>query len=61
MDLKTLRTQSVEALTRELAEAEGEKREFRFKLASHQLKQVRSVRDLRKTIAHIQMVLREKK
>lgn len=61
MDVKTLRSQTVEALNRSLAEAENEMRESRFQLASHQLKQVRTVRELRKSIARLQMVLREKK
>lgn len=61
MDIKTLTTQSVEALQRLLAETEGELRDLRFQLASHQLKQVRTVRELRKRVANIQRVLREKK
>lgn len=61
MDIKTLSTQSVEELNKLLAETEGEIRDLRFQLASHQLKQVRNVRELRKRRANIQRVLREKK
>jgi len=61
MDIKTLSTQSVEMLARMLAETEGELRELRFRLASHQLKQVREVRELRKRVANIQRLLCEKK
>lgn len=61
MDLKTLRTKTKEALARELSEAEVSLREMRFQIASHQLKQVRSVREVRKTIARLRLVLREMK
>ncbi len=61
MDLKTLRSQSKEAIQKSLAEAEQEFREMRFSLASHQMKQVHKVRDLRANIARMHMVLREKK
>lgn len=61
MDLKTIRSQSIEVLKRSLAEAEQEFREMRFQLASHQMKQVRKVRHLRAQIARLHMVLREKK
>ena len=60
MDIKTLSTQSVEALRRLLAETESELKDLRFQLASNQLKQVRTVRVLRKHVANIQRVLREK-
>ncbi|OGL96101.1 50S ribosomal protein L29 [Candidatus Uhrbacteria bacterium RIFOXYB12_FULL_58_10] len=61
MDIKTLSTQSAEALERLLAETETELRELRFRLASHQLKQVRQVRELRKRAANIHRILCEKK
>lgn len=61
MDLKTLRTKSKEALTRDLSEAEGQLCDMRFQIASHQLKQVRSVREVRRNIARLRLVLREMK
>lgn len=61
MDIKTLSTQTVEALERLLAEIESELRDLRFQLASHQLKQVRTVRVLRKRAANVLRVLCEKK
>ena len=60
-DVKTMRSQTADALKRSLAEAESQRSDLRFKTASHQLKQVRNVRDVRKTIARLQMVLSEKK
>lgn len=60
-DVKTMRSQTVDALKRSLAEAEGQRRELRFKTASHQLKQVRVLRDVKQTIARLNMVLSEKK
>lgn len=61
MDLKTLRTKTKEAVTRELSDAEGQLREMRFQIASHQLKQVRTVREVRRNIARLRQVLREMK
>ena len=60
-DVKTMRSQTVDALKRSLAEAEGRVRDLRFKIASHQLKQVRVFRDVKQTIARLNMVLSEKK
>ncbi len=60
-DVKTMRSQTVDALRRSLAEAEGQRRDLRFKTASHQLKQVRVLRDVKQTIARLNMVLSEKK
>lgn len=61
MDIKTLSSQTVEALQRQLAETEGELRDLRFQIASHQLKEVRKVRESRKLVANIRRILREKK
>jgi ribosomal protein L29 len=61
MDIKTLSTQTAEALERLLAETESDLRDLRFQLASHQLKGVRTVRERRKFAANIRRVLREKK
>ena len=59
-DVKTMRSKTVDALKLSLADAEGQMRELRFKIASHQLKQVRVLRDVKQTIARLNMVLSEK-
>lgn len=61
MDIKTLTSQTSEALTRMVAEAEAELRDLRFQMASNRLKQVRKVRELRKQVANVRRVLSEKK
>jgi len=61
MDMKPLSSQSVDALSRLLAETKSELCDLRFQLASHQLSRVHTVRELRKRIANIQRVLRLKK
>ncbi len=60
MELKTLRTQTVDALQRSLLEAEAEARSLRSKLGINQLKDVRSFRALRLNITRLKTVLREK-
>ncbi len=60
-DVKTMRSQTVEALKRSLAEATAQRCDMRFKTASHQLKQVRVLRDVKRIIARLNMVLCEKK
>ncbi len=60
MDLKTLRTQTIEALQHSLLEAEAEARSLRSKLGINQLKDVRSFRALRLNITRLKTVLREK-
>ncbi len=59
MDAKTLRTKTVQGLERELEEAQEQLKELRFKLSSHQLKNVREVRKVRQGIARIKTVLKE--
>jgi ribosomal protein L29 len=51
----------MEDLKKQLAEAQQELMDYRFQLASHQLKQVRKVRELRKKIADISRRLTPKK
>ena len=50
-------SQSPEALTKSLQEAENHLRELRFKLSSNQLKDVRDVRLLRAEIARLKTAL----
>lgn len=50
----------MEDLNKQLAEAERELCEFRFQLASHQMKQVRKVRALKKSIANLRRQLAAK-
>jgi len=59
MDLKDLRKQSPEALRRELAQFLARLQELRFQLASNQVKHVREVRELRRNVARIRLVLSE--
>ena len=60
MDVKTLRTQTSEALVRSLAESERALHDLRFQIASHQLKSVRTVRELRRDIARLRLTIGEK-
>ena len=57
MDVKTLRTKSVPNLIQEIKDAQIRLKELRFKRSSNQLKQVREMRHLRKTIARINTIL----
>ncbi len=59
MDMKTLRGKTREILIREMEETTGRLREIRFQMASQQLKQVRSVRELRRNIARLSSALHE--
>jgi large subunit ribosomal protein L29 len=60
MDTKTLRSKSVKALEKELADARNHLKELAFSLSSNQLKNVRDVRKTRKSIARIQTLIKEK-
>jgi ribosomal protein L29 len=60
MELKTMRTTSPAALAKAIQESQGRLRELGFQLASQRVKNVREVRELKKDIARMQMVLREK-
>ena len=59
MDMKTLRSKTTQGLERELEEAQQHLKELRFKLSSHQLKNVREVRKVRQTIAQLKTILKE--
>lgn len=58
MDAHTLREKSEEALVKELEEARNALAQWRFKLSSHQLKDVREIRQTKRTIARIKTLLR---
>jgi len=53
MDIKELRKQTPDVLQKMLAESLARLQELRFQLASHQVKQVREIRALRRDIARI--------
>lgn len=57
MDIKTLRSKSKETLTQELEHARTHLKELQFKTAANQLKQVREIRETKKTIARILTLL----
>ena len=57
MELKDLRKQTPDALRRELAQALARLQELHFQLASNQVKHVREVREIRRNVARIRMVL----
>ncbi|PJA45275.1 50S ribosomal protein L29 [Candidatus Uhrbacteria bacterium CG_4_9_14_3_um_filter_50_9] len=59
MDVKTLRSKSIQGLEKELADARNHLKELAFSLSSNQLKNVREVRKTRKTIARIQTLIKE--
>jgi large subunit ribosomal protein L29 len=60
MKIKELRDKSVEELNKLLLELCEKRRDFNFKIANKQLKNIRLVRDVRKDVARIRMTLAEK-
>jgi len=60
MDEKELKNASPEALNKKLAEVEGELRSMRSALSTHQLSQVRKIREAKKLVARIKTILRQK-
>lgn len=60
MDIKTLRSKSVQGLKKELADATEHLKQLQFSLSSNQLKNVREVRKTRKFIAQIKTLLAQK-
>lgn len=58
MDASTLREKSSEALIKEQEEARNALAQWRFKLSSNQLKDVREIRQTKRTIARIKTLLR---
>jgi large subunit ribosomal protein L29 len=61
MDFKELKTKSENELHRLLADLRAQIRELRFKDASHQLKDVREIREKRITAARVLTVLNDSK
>jgi large subunit ribosomal protein L29 len=57
MDIKTLRSKTKEELLHELEQAKVHLKELQFKNSASQLKQVRQIRETKKTIARIQTLL----
>lgn len=60
MDLKTMRTQTPDALTREWKDAENKLHALRMKCASNQLKRVREIRVIRAEIARLKTFIHGK-
>lgn len=58
MDAHSLNEKSAEALVKELEEARNALAQWRFKLSSNQLKDVREIRQTRRTIARLKTLLR---
>ena len=61
MELRELRKKSTSDLHKLLAESRDKLRDFRFKDANKQLKDIRQIRKLRKTIAQALTLLNSKK
>lgn len=60
MKIRELRSKSQEELNDMFGDMTQKLRELNFKLASDQLKNVREVRDLKKSIAQIKTLLKER-
>lgn len=60
MELQDLKKKTDDELRTLLAESQEKLRTLRFEVTNLQLKQVRNIRALRKTIAHIQTILNER-
>jgi len=60
MKFKELKTKSDKELQKLLAEWREKSRELRFKVSSEQLKNVREVRQVKKTLARIMLLLSQK-
>ncbi len=61
MDLKELKTKSIPELHNILADLRDKLREFRFKDSNKQLKDVRSIRNLKKEIAQVLTLINKDK
>lgn len=60
MKIKELKEKSTVELNKLLLDSAEKRRELNFKIANKQLKNVREVRDVRKTIARIATILKER-
>ena len=61
MEFKELQNKTVADLHKLLAELRHKLQELRFKVANNQLKNIREVRDMRKTVARVMMLVGQKK
>lgn len=61
MDFKEITTKSEDELKKLLEDSRDKERELRFKDSNHQLKNVREIRNLKKSIARILTLLNKKK
>ena len=61
MKVKELRKLEIKDLHQKLVEFRNKSRELRFSIANNQLKNVRNLRSLKKDIAKILTILKEKK
>ena len=61
MKIQELRKLEIKDLDQKLVELRNKSREFRFSIANNQLKNVRQLRAVKKDIAQILTVLKEKK
>lgn len=61
MDIKELQNKKVSELHKDLSESRDKLRDLRFKDANKQLKDVREIRSIKKTIARILSLLNNKK
>lgn len=57
MDAKTLRSKNAVILVKEMAEAQARLKQLRFKVSTNQLKDVREIRELKRTIARMKTIL----
>lgn len=57
MDIKTLRAKTPASLTQELADAQKQLKDLEFQNSAHQLKQVRQIRETKKTIARLHTLM----
>ncbi|HBK34038.1 TPA: 50S ribosomal protein L29 [Candidatus Uhrbacteria bacterium] len=60
MSKKEMQTMDVVQLQKEIQDRQAQKMDFRFQISSHQLSRVRQVRKVRKEIAQLKTLLRQK-
>ncbi|MDP3975129.1 MAG: 50S ribosomal protein L29 [Candidatus Jorgensenbacteria bacterium] len=59
-DLTTRRGKSAEDLMKEIRELEGRKEALQFDLAAGKVKNIREIRDVKKSVAQLKTLLRER-
>ncbi len=57
MDIKTLRAKTPVSLAQELADTQKQLKDLEFQNSAHQLKQVRQIREIKKTIARLHTLM----